>query len=170
MQPTINPKLRDLLPLVLGLLLLVSLSSATDMLIAMFPMDFGDIRWRYSLLSTILTSATQTGLFIALFMAIGALSDRRMVVRVAALVAIAFGAIYLITLPFFGLDFVVARRLIAVNARHNFDMQWVKTTGYVAVLSIALLWCGIKGFRGTPNLHVAGKPREAGEGLIVGQG
>jgi hypothetical protein len=46
----------------------------------------------------------------------------------------------------------------------------MKTTGYVAVLSVALIWVGFKGFRATPMLDATGKKREVGEGLVVGQG
>ncbi len=169
-SPVLSPKLRDLLPLVLGLLLLVALSSAVDLLLGIFPTNFGDIRWRYSLMTGLLTSGTQTGLFVALFMLLGALAERRLVVRVAAIAALLFGLLYLVTVPFYGLDFVVARKLIPLANRHAFDMQWAKNTGYVSLLALGLVWVGIKGFRSTPNLDTAGRKREVGEGLVVGQG
>ena len=172
MQPsstTFSSKLRDLLPPALGLLVLVSVSSIIDMLMAGLSPNFGDIRWRFQLLQLVLTGGTQIGLFVALFMLIGTLADHRVTARVAGIAAVVFGALYLAIIPFFALDFVVARRLIAVSARHVFDLQTAKTVGYVAVLAIALLWCGIRAIRSTPKAD-AGKPRELGEGLVVGQG
>jgi hypothetical protein len=117
----------------------------------------------------VLASGTQISLFVALFMVVGSLADHRVTVRVAGVAAVVFGALYLVIIPFFALDFVVARRLIAVNVRHGFDVQTAKTVAYVGVLSIALLWCGIRAIRSTPKSD-SGKPREVGEGLVVGQG
>lgn len=171
MQPsstTFSSKLRDLLPPALGLLVLVSISSIVDVLVLSASPNFGDIRWRYQLMQLVLNGGTQITLFVALFMVLGSLADHRATVRVAAVAAVVFGALYLVIIPFFALDFVVARRLIAVNVRHGFDVQTAKTVAYVGVLSIALLWCGVLGIRRTPKPD-ASKPREAGEGLVVGQ-
>lgn len=170
LSPSINAKFRDLLPVAIGLLVLVALSSIADLLVASLPTDFGDIRWRYQLMFSILSSGTQIALFIALLMITGTLADERLAVRGAAIAALVFGALYLVILPFYGLDFVVARRMVPVANRHSFDMTWGKTTVYVAVLTVGMIWAGVKGFKASAKLDLTGKKREVGEGLIVGQG
>lgn len=165
----LSSKLRDLLPPALGLLVLVWASSVVDMMVASVPFHTDDIRWRYQLMQLVLMSGTQMGLFVALFMLVGTLADHRLTVRLAAVAAVVFGVLYLIIIPFFALDFVVARRLIAVNARSGFDIQTAKIVAYVGVLSIGLLWCGYRGIRSTPKPDQDRK-RELGEGLVVGQG
>ncbi len=171
MQPSfpISSKFRDLLPLALGLLVVVSLSSVIDLLVASTSPSFGDVRWRFQLMQMLLAGGPQITLFVALFMIVGTLADHRLAVRAAAVAGVLFGVLYLVVLPFFGLDFVVARRLIAVNVRHGFDVQTAKTGAYVGILAVGLLWSGIRGIRSTPKPD-AGKPREQGEGLVVGQG
>lgn len=173
MQPSSSipsSRFRVLLPLAMGLLVLVSVSSLVDIMVGSLPTAFGDIRWRYQLMFSLLSSGTQVALFVALFMILGALADYRIAVRGAAIAAVAFGVLYLVILPFYSLDFVVARRLIQVNSRHAFDMTWAKTTGYMVVLTLVMIWAGVRGFLNSTNLDPGGKKREVGEGLIVGQG
>src|SRR3989304_3724517 len=165
---TVNSRLRDLLPAAFWLLVLVSVSSIIDVLVAGMSSNFGDIRWRYQLMQLVLTGGTQIGLVVALFMLLGTLADQRVTVRAAGGAAGVFGALYLVIIPFFALDFVVARRLIAVNVRHGFDVQTAKTAAYVGVLAVALLWSGIRAIRITPKPD-AMRPREVGEGLVVGR-
>src|SRR5512140_3483731 len=102
MQPTsttFSSRFRDLLPPALGLLVLVSLSSIVDLLVAGMTPNFDDIRWRFQLMQIVLASGTQVSLFVALFVVVGALADHRVTVRAAGVAAVIFGVMYLLVIP-----------------------------------------------------------------------
>lgn len=143
----------------------VTLSPIADALVPALPMATGEVRWRFQVFGTVLAALPQLALLLAAITAVGTLSGYRAAVRGAAVAALLLAVFALILLPFFGLDFIEMRRVVALDRKQTFDIAAMKTGAFGILLVPALAYLGWMGFLSSPSERRT--PRK--KGLVVGQ-
>ena len=79
-------------------------------------------QYRFQVMGLLFASASQFAVLLALIAAVGTLGGYRAAVRGAAVAAIGFGALLIVLLPFYALDFLQSRRMVNQNNLKGFTL------------------------------------------------
>lgn len=167
-SPTLSARAQALIPALIALLVVVTLSPFADVIVPRMPLQLGDPQPRFALFGLLLASAPQVTLLLVVMAAVGLYGGYRLGVRIAAIFAIVTAIVYALLVPFFGLDFLQVRRLVNVEAKSAFDLAAMKTGAFAALMVPLLLWCGWLALQASKKDETATK-RTKGQGLVVGQ-
>ena len=168
-SPTVPARAQILLPAMVALLVVAGISPIVDVLVS-GSLHLGDYQQRFRLIGLVYANLPQLCIVLVLIVTAGLVAASRPVVRGASIAAILIGAIMIVLLPIFGLDFLQARHVVPDTSRTMFVVASMKTVLFAAFLVPVLIWGGRRGVRATPKPAVTGRhQRTKGEGLVVAQ-
>lgn len=166
-RTTIPERLLRVSPVLTGLALLLLASVAGDILAGALGSTAIGAPRRFGLLGSTAAAAPQVLVAVALLLVAGWLADSRGILRLAAVVALAYGIIAIVIAPLFALDWLQVRRTVPQDRVRGFDLSSGKTVVFSVATGLALVWSGVRGWLASPEAKSA--RREVGEGLVVGR-
>ncbi|HEY4099471.1 MAG TPA: hypothetical protein VGM20_01185 [Gemmatimonadales bacterium] len=166
--PLLSTRAQGLLPALVTLLVVVMLSTFSDVGVTALATQSIGVQYRFQVVGLLLASAPQLAVVLVLIAWLATLSGQRLAVRGASIAAIVIGVLFLILIPFFGLDFLQSRRMIAESQLRGFTIAGLKTAGFAGLLALLFVWAGWRGIMASQRLD-EGDSRQKGEGLVVGQ-
>lgn len=166
---TVSASALALVPGVVVLLAILVLSAIGDVLVATMPFAFDEAQWRFRAFGSVLAQAPQLTLIVLVFLLAGVVGIYRPALRIGALLGMVLAVLFVILVPFFALDFLQLRRMVAVAARDRYDLAAMKTAAMAAVFAPFLFWMGWRAWVAARNPKDSAR-REKGDGLVVGQG
>lgn len=167
-SPLLPAKIQGLLPALVAVLIVVAVSAAADLAVAVFPLQFGDIGWRFRFAGLFMATAPQVAMLLVLFLTVGILGGLRGAVRGVAIAALLLGVLYIVLLPVFGLDALQMRRQVPEPSKQRFMYAAAKTGAFSAWFGLMFIWAGVKCMGASKRID--GIDRNDGRDLVVGQG
>lgn len=165
---TLVARAQEFAPAIITLLTLVMIVGFSSLVLMMVPIEFGDTQWRFRSAAMLLTTAPQISFLFAMIAVVAVHSGEHRVVRVAAIGAIVLAAVIVTVVPFYALDFLAIRHLQSQEALGPFTREGLRLSGAGVLLSVGLVWAGIRGVR--VSMPDEGADRKGtGHGLIVAQ-
>lgn len=166
--PLLSARAQSLFPALVSLLVVVILSTFSDVGVTALATPSIGVQYSFQVIGLLLASAPQVAVMLVLIAWLATLSGQRLAVRGAAIAALVIGAVFLILVPFFGLDFLQSRRMVSESQLKGFTLAGLKTVGFAAWLSLLFIWAGWRGILASQKAD-EGDSRQKGEGLVVGQ-
>ena len=140
-----------------------------DFAVSILPLDFGNLRWRWSTLG-LLTGFLFTPLFaIILVCFLAAMLEDRMAQRVVSVLNLATAVILVVFLIAYALDVVQLRADLPEEDRLPFYMSAVRAGAKFLFFILAWLWLGIAGLRASKAPRTTRARRETAP-LVTGGG
>ncbi|MEP6591355.1 MAG: hypothetical protein ABJC19_09245 [Gemmatimonadota bacterium] len=165
---TLTARAQALIPALVSLLVVATLSPFADVILPRLPLPFGEIQPRFQFYGLLLASAPQVATLLAVTAAVSLFGGYRLGLRIAALLAVVVGAIMVILVPLFALDFLTVRRQVNQDLLHGFDMAAMKTGATAFLLALLMIWVAVLAFKASAKDEAT--PRKTkGQGLVVGQ-
>ncbi len=150
---TNRPFLRSLYPV--GVLII--LSSLIDPLLRVWPMQMGEVRWRFGAVGFFSSSVLGVMFGLVWMMVIALMLDHARTMRVLASFAIATGVIVAAVLVFFALDALQVRNLVNPQLTNSFDATVIKTAGILAISIPIAIWVGMGAWRTSKGVGATAK-------------
>lgn len=172
MLPThvsLSARVQALLPPVVVVLALVTVSVIVDIVVVRLPIRPGDVQWRFQTVNLFLSSGPQLSLLLGLIAVVGVFGGSRGAVRSAAIAAVALAILLLVLTPLFGLDVLEIRRQVPVDSRRSFDLVTLKTAGFSVLFALADLWTGRRGLLVSKKDDDEDRRGTAERGVLVAQ-
>jgi hypothetical protein len=167
---TLSAKAQALIPALVALLVVATLSPFADVILPRTPLRLGEVQVRFQIFGLLLAAGPQVTALLVLTAATSLFGGYRLGLRIAAGLSVAAAALYIVLTPLFALDFLTMRRQVNQEALHGFDWAAMKTGATAFLLGILLVWMAVLAFRAAVNEEAgSGKPRTKGQGLVVGQ-
>lgn len=167
---TLSAKAQALIPALVSLLVVTTLSPFADVILPRMPVHLGEVQVRFQVFGLLLAAAPQVALLLVLTAATSLFGGYRLGLRIAAGLSVVAAVIYVILTPLFALDFLTMRRQVNQTALAGFDTAAIKTGATAFLLALLLIWMATLAFKAAVNEDAApGKPRVKGQGLVVGQ-
>ena len=167
--PLLSGRSQLLFPSIVGVLTVAILSSIVDLLVNDLSSQAVGPQFRFQVMGLLFASASQFAVLLALIAAVGTVGGYRAAVRGAALAAIGFGALLIVLLPFYALDFLQSRRMVNQNNLKGFTLAGEKTGAFAGLIALMLLWVGWRAFAASRRTEEKVEQRVKGRGLVVGQ-
>ncbi|HEY4171461.1 MAG TPA: hypothetical protein VGM42_00420 [Rhodopila sp.] len=145
-------------------------SAIVDLVVSYMASQAVGVQYRFQVMGLLFASAIQFAVLLALIAAVGTLGGYRTAVRGAAIAAFAFGALLIILVPFYALDFLQSRRIVSQNNLKGFTLAGEKTGAFAGLIGLMLLWVGWRAFAASRRTDEKVEQRAKGQGLVVGQG
>jgi hypothetical protein len=165
--PLLSGRSQLVFPAIIGILTVAILSAVSDLVVAALAIPAIGSQYGFQVMGLLFASASQFSVLLALIAAVGTLGGQRLAVRGAALAALAFGALLIVLVPFYTLDFLESRRMVTQSNLKGFTLAGVKTGAFAAWFAVLLLWAGLRALQGSRRGEDAEKYK--GHGLVVGQ-
>ena len=167
-SPLLSGRSQQLFPALIGILVVVILAAFADVAVTASAAQSVGTQYQFQVVGLFLASIPQVAVALALIAAIGTLGGQRTAVRAASFTAVVLGALVIIAIPFFVLDLLQSRHLVARNALHGFTIAAVKAGGFAGWLALVLIWAGVRGIQASRRPEES-EARGKGQGLVVGQ-
>jgi hypothetical protein len=169
---SISSRLEPLAWPLLFVALLLVLTPLTDFLVSVWPIQPGNVRWRFASAAMLSGFLFTPILGAVLGAAAAAVLDNRAIQRLAASVSLAGAIALLAILSLFVLDTLQARSEIPSEALNQFQVSAVRALLKHLSAMIALAWLSIAGFRTgrTPLGVVKGVARPVDRASLVMNG
>ncbi|MES2124536.1 MAG: hypothetical protein V4503_07575, partial [Gemmatimonadota bacterium] len=124
---TLSARAQALIPALVTLLVVATLSPFADVILPRFPLPIGEVQPRFQFFGLLLAAGPQIAALLALTATVSLFGGYRIGLRIAAAIAIVVGALFVILVPLFALDFLTVRRQVNQDMLHGFDMAAMKT-------------------------------------------
>ena len=167
---TLSEKAQALIPALVTLLVVATLSPFADVILPRMPLRLGEVQARFQVFGLLLAAGPQVAALLVLTAATSLFGGYRLGLRIAAVLSLVAGAMYVVMVPLFALDFLTVRRQVNQDALGGFDMAAMKTGATAFLMALLLILIAVLAMKAAVNEEAgAGKPRTKGQGLVVGQ-
>lgn len=151
------------------------LPSTLEFLLVSYPYRFGSMQWRFGAVGLLFNTVLLPPLVGLTIMAFAAVQlDHRRVARVVSILALIVGAVLVLLIPFFILDYVQLRKMLANPQQlRAYDFTSMKAMAVGLLMLVIAVALGIAGLRATrlPKTAPARRaPRKAANPVVVGGG
>lgn len=164
---TLSARAQALIPALVTLLVVATLSPFADVVLPRMPLPLGEIQPRFQLFGLLLAAGPQVASLLVVTAATSLFGGYRLGVRVAAILSVLSAVLFIVLVPLFALDFLTVRRQVNQEMLHGFDIAAMKTGATAFVLALLLAWAGVLAFKASVKEESARKSK--GQGLVVGQ-
>jgi hypothetical protein len=151
--------------------------AVADMFARVLPARPGDITWRIGVVGIVSLSVPTLLLALLVTFLTAWYLDHRVLLRVLAVLSLASAVVMVGVLPFFGLDLLELRGLVAAEGQASFDLAMGRAALTILGAAATTGWMGYAGWRaGRPRRREthgsAGTKRAAKEqaAAVIGQG
>ena len=165
---TLSAKAQALIPALVTLLVVATLSPFADVVLPRMPLQLGEVQPRFQVFGLLLAAGPQVAMLLVVMAATSLFGGYRLGVRISAVLSVVAAALYVVLVPLFALDFLTVRRQVNQEALRSFDMAAMKTGATAFLLALLLAWAGVLAFKASVNEEAGGR-KTKGQGLVVGQ-
>ncbi|MEO8636967.1 MAG: hypothetical protein ABI587_16960 [Gemmatimonadales bacterium] len=138
-----------------------------DLVANVYPLSFGDFRWRYGA-SGLLSGFLMTPLLgVTLGIAVAAVREHRLALRIQGVLAVVAAVLLLVIAALFALDALQLRREAAADIASQFDIAILKAEIKHGSAILALLWLGVAAIRTSGRLGSRRENRGADPSMVV---
>lgn len=160
-------RVQALIPPLVAVLTLVTLSVLVDIVAVRLPPHFGDTQWRFQTINLFLSAGPQLSLVLGIIAVTGIFGGYRVAVRGAALGALVLAVLLIVLTPLFALDVLEIRRQVPVDNKRTFDLVTMKTAAFSIAFAVADFWAGRRGLKVSSRESGEAMRETAGRGTLV---
>lgn len=164
----VSARVQALIPPLVAVLTLVTLSVLVDILAVRLPPHFGDTQWRFQTINLFLSAGPQLSLVLGIIAVTGIFGGYRGAVRGAAIAALVLAVLLVVLTPLFALDVLEIRRQVPLDNKRTFDMVTMKTAAFSIAFGLADFWAGRVGMKVSSKEAGEDVRETAGRGTLVG--
>jgi hypothetical protein len=154
-------------PALLTALIAVLINGISSMAVAWLPAAPSETVWRFRAIVQLFSATPQVAFLLAMIVFVAMQGEYYSLVRGTAVFTMVVGVLLVALLPFYGLDFIVARRLQPQGDIGAFTREGLRMAAMSGALGLVFVWFGWRGWLASRVDHELIK--QTGHGLVVGQ-